>query len=98
MASNQPVLADEDVDRLVARLAEGDTEAMEELVLGHLRIAIDEAIRSRGLGLPQRTLVRAGIHTLVDTARSYDPGEHGRFSPHARTRVRRALIRSINVS
>jgi RNA polymerase sigma-32 factor len=97
-ASDQPVLADEVERGLVQRMRDGDVGAAEELVLGHLRIAIDEAIRTRGLGLPQRDLVRLGVRALVEAARSYDPDEHGRFSHHARSQVRRVLRRSLDVS
>jgi RNA polymerase primary sigma factor len=98
MASAQPMMAEEDEQSLIRRIQEGDAEAVEELVLGSLRIAIDEAIRTRGLGLPQRELVRHGVRTLVEAAQTYDPVSHGRFVDHARASVRQVLIRSINVS
>jgi len=98
MASEQPRLAHEEETRLVARIREGDAAAVESLVLGNLRIAVDEAIRTRGLGLPQRALVRTGVRTLVEAARTYEPAEHGAFSAYARTSVREALFKSISVS
>jgi DNA-directed RNA polymerase sigma subunit (sigma70/sigma32) len=98
MASAQPLLAAEEEACLVRRIHDGDPRAVEELVLGNLRIAIDEAIRTRGLGKPQRELVRTGVRTLVETARSYDPDRHGPFSLHARSTVRTAMIRSVDVS
>jgi DNA-directed RNA polymerase sigma subunit (sigma70/sigma32) len=91
MASEQPVLDNANEDALIRRAGEGDAVALEQLVLGNLRIAIDEAIRTRGLGRPQRELVREGVSILVESARSYDPILHGRFSSHVRTRVRRAI-------
>jgi DNA-directed RNA polymerase sigma subunit (sigma70/sigma32) len=98
MASAQPVLAADAEARLIHRIQGGDAPAVEELVRGNLRIAIDEAIRVRGLGMPQRELVRAGIRALVEAAQSYDPAEHGPFSSHARLNVRQVMIRSIGVS
>jgi DNA-directed RNA polymerase sigma subunit (sigma70/sigma32) len=98
MASAQPLLAEEEEQGLIRRIRDGDPDAMEELVLGCLRIAIDEAIRTRGLGRPQRELVRLGVRSLVDSAQSYEPTLHGRFVDHARASVRETLIRSINVS
>lgn len=98
MASDQPVLDDAIEDALIRRAGEGDLGALEQLVLRNLRIAIDEAIRTRGLGLPQRKLVRTGVNTLVEAARSYDPIAHGRFSEHARTQVRSAMRESVGVS
>lgn len=98
MASEQPLLSEEDEARLVLRIREGDESAVEELVVGHLRIAIDGAIRTRGLGLPQRELVRMGVRTLVEATRSYDPDEHGAFSNYARSSVRRAMISGVTIS
>lgn len=98
MASAQPLLAEEDEQSLIRRIHAGDADAVEVLVRGCLRIAIDEAIRTRGLGLPQRELVRLGVRSLVDAAQTYEPALHGRFADHARAGVRETLIRSINVS
>lgn len=98
MASAQPMMAEEDEQGLIRRIQAGDPNAVEELVRATLRIAIDEAIRTRGLGLPQRELVRRGVRTLVEAAQTYDPLRHGRFADHARTSVRAVMIRSINVS
>jgi DNA-directed RNA polymerase sigma subunit (sigma70/sigma32) len=98
VASAQPVLEAEDEDSLVKRAQYGDADAREQLVMRNLRIAIDEAIRTRGLGLPQRELVPTGVRTLLDAIRSYDPLVDGRFSSHVRARVRRAMRASISIS
>jgi DNA-directed RNA polymerase sigma subunit (sigma70/sigma32) len=98
MASAQPLLAEEDQAGLLQRIRAGDSAAIEELVLGNLRIAIDEAIRTRGLGRSQRELVRMGVRTLVEVAQAYDPARHGPFVRHARSSVRAAMIRSLQVS
>lgn len=98
MASAQPVLGGEEEERLGRRIRSGDSDAVQELVAGSLRIAIDEAIRTRGLGLPQRHLVRTGVRALVEAAQAYDPVEHGRYSSYARSRVRSAMVTSISVS
>jgi DNA-directed RNA polymerase sigma subunit (sigma70/sigma32) len=98
VASAQPVLDAIDEDSLVQRVQIGDMEAREQLVMLNLRIAIDEAIRTRGLGLPQRTLVPTGVRALLDAIRSYDPSVDGPFSSHVRARVRRAMKASISIS
>jgi DNA-directed RNA polymerase sigma subunit (sigma70/sigma32) len=98
VASAQPVLEAADEDSLVKRAQLGDAEASEQLVLRNLRIAIDEAIRTRGLGLPQRELVPTGVRTLLDAIRSYDPLADGPFSSHVRARVRRAMRAIISIS
>ncbi len=98
MASEQPLLAAEDEADIVERIRAGDPDALQELVQGHLRIAIDEAIRTHGLGRPQGDLLRTGVRTLVEAARGYDPGRDGPFALHARSSVRASMIRSISIS
>jgi RNA polymerase primary sigma factor len=98
MASEQPFLGEEDEAGLARRIRQGDSKAVEELVRGNLRIAIDEAIRTRGLGSSQRELVRMGVRMLVEAAQEYDPGVHGPFSDHARATIRNAMIRSVGSS
>jgi len=98
MASSQPFLAEEDERILIGRMRDGDPDAMEELVRGCLRIAIDEAIRTRGLGRPQRELVRLGVRALVEAAQTYEVSPHGRFFDHARAGVRESLVRSVSLS
>jgi DNA-directed RNA polymerase specialized sigma subunit len=39
-----------------------------------------------------------GVRALVEAARSYDPAEHGTFSSHARSSVRRVMVRNIGSS
>ena len=98
MASAQPVLDEPTEDELIRSAREGSREALEQLAVQNLRIVIDEAIRTRGLGLPQGKLVRMGVSALIEAARYYDPQMHGRFSSHLRSQVRAAFRKSISVS
>lgn len=98
VASAQPILDERDESDLLERARAGDVEARETLVLGNLRIAIDEAIRTRGLGMPQRKLVPMGVSTLLEAIRTYDPALHGPFSSHVRARVRLAMKAGISIS
>jgi DNA-directed RNA polymerase specialized sigma subunit len=59
-------------------------------------VAIDEAIRSRGWGQPQRKLVPMGVSTVVESVSSYDPRADGPFSMYVRTRVRRAMRQRVS--
>lgn len=68
-----------------------DGRARIALVHGHLRVAVDEAIRCRGLGRPQEHLVRAAAIALVEAAAAFDPNAHGSFERHARLAIRRAI-------
>lgn len=96
VASAQPVLEEDQEDDLIRRARAGDVSALDQLVLRTLRIAIDEAIRTRGLGEPQRRLIRQGVTTLLKTARLYDPIKDGRFSSYARNRVRHAISERVS--
>jgi len=98
VASDQPPLDIGTERLLIDRARDGDPGALEELVMRSLRIAVDEAIKARGLGQSQRELVRTGVRTLMDTARRYDPDVHGVFSQHARRHVRLAMRERIGVS
>jgi DNA-directed RNA polymerase sigma subunit (sigma70/sigma32) len=98
MASAQPVLDERTEDELIQAAREGDRDALEQLAMRNLRIVIDEAIRTRGLGMSQSKLVRVGVNALLDAVRFYDPAVHGRFSSHLRARVRSAFEKSISVS
>jgi DNA-directed RNA polymerase sigma subunit (sigma70/sigma32) len=90
VASAQPVIDERDEDELMARALGGDLEARARLVMGNLRVPIDEAIRRRGL-LPQRKLMPMGVSTLLEAARTYDPARDGHFSSYVRSRVRLAM-------
>lgn len=98
VASAQPVLDEHDEDSLIALARLGDAEAREQLVMRNLRVAIDEAIRRRGWGLPQRKLVPMGISTLIEASRTYDPARDGSFSSYVRSRVRLSMNQETAVS
>lgn len=98
MASAQPVLDEGDEDDLIESARTGDQRSIEELAMRSLRVVIDEAIRTRGLGMSQQQLVRVGVRALLDAARYYDPAAHGRFSSHLREQVRQAIQETIGLS
>jgi DNA-directed RNA polymerase specialized sigma subunit len=98
MASAQPVLDERDEDTLIERARQGDADAREQLTMGNLRVAIDEAIRSRGWGQPQRKLVPMGVSMVLESVSSYDPRTHGPFAMYLRARVRRAMRERAGVS
>jgi len=98
VASAQPVLDESGEDALIQRANAGDRRVLEQLAMSNVRIVIDEAIRTRGLGVSQEKLVRAGVRALLDAVRYYDPSAQGRFSTHVRSRVRSAVREAIGVS
>jgi DNA-directed RNA polymerase sigma subunit (sigma70/sigma32) len=96
-ASREPVLDEQGEATLAGRWRDGDPAALERLVMGNLRIAVDEAIRNRGLGFSQQRLVRRGVAVLMDAASDYDPDRDGPFSSFARLRVRSALSQDVSL-
>ncbi|MDZ7779551.1 MAG: hypothetical protein U5R14_06375 [Gemmatimonadota bacterium] len=98
LASQEPVLDEKAEATLARRLSEGETEARQRLLMGNLRMAVDEAIRHRGLGAPQSQLVRRAVRTLATAARDYDPELHGLFSRYAGRLVRSALSEEVTES
>ncbi len=80
---------------LADRCATGQDAALDALVRAHLRVAVDEAIRNRGLGARQDRLARAAARALVEAAPGYDPERHGSFSAWARCIVRDAIKRAM---
>lgn len=90
-ASSTRVLDAAEEAILVRRRVSGHDAALDALVRSHLRIAVDEAIRNRGLGERQDRLVRAAAQALVEAAPRFDPAEHGSFGEYARRIVRNAI-------
>ena len=97
-ASEQPMLEPEREEHLVAQLRSGDPSAAETLVRQNLRMAIDEAILNRALGMPQTTLIRVGIDALKDATATYVSGHDITFREHARRVVRSAMMRALETS
>lgn len=97
-ASAHPLLQPEEEERLTSRLSSGDAGAARELVKRNLRIAVDEAILHRALGVPQAKLIRMGVAALGQASKSYEPEVHGGFSEHARRVVRSAIVGALEAS
>jgi DNA-directed RNA polymerase sigma subunit (sigma70/sigma32) len=90
-ASTEPVIDHSYEARLAELLVEGHCEVRQTLVRCNLRVAIDEAIRHRGLGESQARMVRRGVRALVEAAETYRPAAHGPFSDYVRSAVRSAI-------
>jgi len=82
-------------EETLERVSPRREDARDSLVRAHLRVAVDEAIRARGLGTRQDRLVRTAARALVEAAPLYDPSTEGRFRDYARRIVRRAIERAL---
>jgi len=90
-ASRWRVLDEQEEAALVDRCASGQDAALDDLVRAHLRVAVDEAIRNRGLGARQDRLARVAARALVEAAPRYQPDRDGPFSRWARRTGREAI-------
>ena len=63
----------------VRSFEQGDTQAAQALVLGHLRFVIHIARSYNGYGLPLQELIQEGNVGLMQAARRYDPHRGVRF-------------------
>lgn len=92
-ASELPLPAPEESDRLALAASRGDDAARMELVRCHHRLVLDEAIRYRGAGVRVRDLVPDGVRALEAAARAYQPRADDTFARFARARIRMAMGR-----
>lgn len=81
---------------LLARVREGDREALDDIVDANLRHVVDEALlvttSSKSLGL--HDLCAEGTVALVSAVRRYDADRDGPFRPHVVWCIRRAMLNS----
>ncbi|HVM07840.1 MAG TPA: sigma-70 family RNA polymerase sigma factor [Acidimicrobiales bacterium] len=94
-AANEPLLSREEEERLGRLAAEGDEEAMAQLVRSNLRLVIALARRYVASGVPLVDLVQEGNLALMRAVQSFDPGRGFRFSTHATWFIRKAMGESI---
>jgi len=89
--ASAPPLGEEAESALATEAAAGDADAREQLVAGHLRDVVDEAIAHRGVGVGVDVLVRRGLAGLLVAAREFDPQRHPPFPAFARRHIRREV-------
>jgi RNA polymerase primary sigma factor len=80
---------------LAKKIAKGDGQALNELILRNLRLVIYWAKRYRSAGLPLQDLIQEGNIGLMRAAEKFDPRKGTRFSTYASWWIRQALARAI---
>lgn len=68
------------------------------LAMSGYRIAVGEAKKMGGRGLPHEDLVQEGVIGLLDAAKRFDPKRKLRFSTYARWWVRARMMRAIDTT
>lgn len=90
-----PLLSYEEEQKLGARIAKGDHEAMNSLIEHNLRLVVSIAKRYCGCGLSLMDLIQEGNIGLMKAAEKYDVSRGFRFSTLATWWVRQAISRAL---
>ena len=90
-----PLLTPEREKELAQRMAEGDEDAMDELVQANLRLVVSIAKRYASKGMPFLDLIQEGTLGLMKAATKFDHTKGNRFSTYATWWIRQAITRAI---
>src|SRR5581483_9370538 len=93
--ANLPLLSYEQDKELAARIAKGDEEARNQLILSNLRWVVKLATRYTRDQVSIEDLFQEGIFGLLRAVEKYNPAR-GRFSTYATWWIRQTMIRSID--
>ncbi len=89
------VLTREQVCTLVSRIAAGDQQAKDVMVLHNMGLVISIAKRFRWSSLPFPDLIQEGVPGLITAINRYDPGCGAMFSTYATWWIRQSIARAV---
>ena len=90
-----PLLTPEREKELARLMAEGDEDAMDELVQANLRLVVSIAKRYASKGMPFLDLIQEGTLGLMKAAGKFDYTKGYKFSTYATWWIRQAITRAI---
>jgi RNA polymerase primary sigma factor len=90
-----PLLTAQQEKELAYRIADGDTEARDQLVRANLRLVVNIARSYAGKGLGLQDLVAEGNLGLLRAVEGYDPDMNTRFSTYASYWIKQSIKRGV---
>lgn len=90
-----PLLTAQQEKELAYRIADGDTEARDQLVRANLRLVVNIARSYVGKGLGLQDLVAEGNLGLLRAVEGYDPSMNTRFSTYASYWIKQSIKRGV---
>lgn len=90
---NVPMLTQQQEIELAKRCAEGDQEAVKEMVKANLRLVVSVAKEYAGRGVPLLDLIQEGSIGLLAAAKKFDYTLEYRFSTYATKWIRQGVTR-----
>lgn len=90
-----PRLSPEQERELAARCADGDTDAIRQMVSSNLRLVVSVAREYAGRGVPLLDLIQEGSIGLLAAAKKYDYTLEYRFSTYATKWIRQGISRCL---
>lgn len=94
--SKIPLLTFEEERALANKIASGDEEAVDTMVMHNLRLVVSIAKKYTGCGLSLLDLIQEGNTGLIEAAHKYDVNKGFRFSTYATWWVRQKIGRALS--